>query len=233
MKLLKKNILIFHVLTFVLTQTIPAKTFAQQSKRLFGLTFSAAHGFPQLDGTYTGSGIWDPIGLYSNYKGGFGAQVGGVFQYKLNKKLGFRTGIGIEWRNYSFVNLDFPDDSIHRHQVYLINVPILLQYWPKKGFALELGAETNMAFKQKIDETRASEFTPTINHTEFLINFGMQFRVYGNSYLGVSARWALAPFARYVGDFGGPYRRDYYTENLVMLHRGLYVSYFYLFNALK
>jgi hypothetical protein len=149
-----------------------------------------------------------------------------------NKKVGLRTGLNAEWRNYryastgSFGVIDNPKE--YYHNFYLLNIPAIFQIKPTRGFAVEIGPEFNMAFAQSLEESQNALVEPAIFKPEVLANVGIQFMLAGNSYIGINARWALAPLGTYEGTFG--FANQYSTNNMKFLHRGISVSYYYIFN---
>lgn len=198
---------------------------AQNQKLAFGLTSSLNYGFPQIEATATDQlGFTAPYN--SLYSAGFGSSLGGVVIVPFGKKTGLRTGLGIEWRNYRYGGSAEPKE--YYHNFILVNLPVLFQLKPARGFTIELGPEFNMAIAQNLEQSQIALVEPDIFKPEVLANLGIQFRLAGNSYLGLNAQWGLTALGTFSGTFGQS--NEYTTDNMRFLHRGVSLSYYYLFD---
>lgn len=211
-------ITILSVLSFVSSN-------GQMNKLSFGLFGSLNYGFPQIEATATDQlGFTAPYN--SLYSAGFGANIGGVLIVPFSKNTGLRTGLGVEWRNYRYGGSADPKE--YYHNFILLNLPALFQLKPGRGrFAIELGPEFNMAIAQNLEQSQSALAEPDVFKPEVLANLGIQFRLAGNSYLGLNARWGLTALGTYSGVFGSS--DQFTTDDMRFLHRGVSLTYYYIF----
>lgn len=198
--------------------------FGQSNSVNLGVHFNLSYGFPQIDATVTDQGGFN-TGFNSLYSAGFGVSLGGVVIVPFGKKAGLRTGLGVEWRNYRYGGSAEPKE--YSHNFVLLNLPALFQLKPTRGFTIEFGPEFNMAIAQNLEQSQIALVEPDIIKPEVLANLGIQFRLAGNSYLGLNARWALTALGTYSGTFGQS--EQFTTNNMRFLHRGLSLTYYYIF----
>jgi hypothetical protein len=227
-----RNLSIFSCsLLWALCFICSSQAWAQNSNTLqFGFIGSVNYGSPQIEATIT-----DQLGYVTEYNSlysaGFGASLGGMVLVPLGKKTGLRTGLGAEWRNYRYASTGSfgttDNAKEYYHNFYLLNIPALFQIKPTQGFAIELGPELNMAFAQNLEQSPNALVEPDIFKPEVLANLGIQFRLAGNSYLGLNARWGLTALGTYSGTFGQS--NEYTTSNMKFLHRGVSLTYYYIF----
>jgi hypothetical protein len=84
-----------------------------------------------------------------------------------------------------------------------------------------------MAFAQSLEQSPNALVEPDIFKPEVLANVGIRFRLAGNSYLGLNARWGLTALGTYSGTFGQS--DEYTTSDMKFLHRGVSLTYYYIF----
>ena len=208
----------------LITSGILLTSLAQTQKTSFGLTASLTYGFPQIEATATDQlGFTAPYN--SLYSAGFGASLGGVVLVPFGKKTGLLTGLCAEWRNYRYGGSAEPKE--YSHNFILVNLPVLFQFKPTRGFTIEFGPEFNMAVAQNLEQSQIALVEPDIFKPEVLANLGIQFRLAGNSYLGLNARWGLTALGTYSGVFGPS--DQFTTDDMRFLHRGVSLTYYYIF----
>lgn len=209
----------------ILAISLSTESNAQPKSVTWGITASLNYGFPQIEATATDQlGFTAPYN--SLYSAGFGSSLGGVVIVPFGKKTGLRTGLGAEWRNYRYGGSAEPKE--YSHNFILVNLPALFQLKPTRGFTIEIGPEFNMAVAQNLEQSQIALVEPDIFKPEVLANLGIQFRLAGNSYLGLNARWGLTALGTFSGTFGQS--NEYTTDDMRFLHRGVSLSYYYLFD---
>jgi hypothetical protein len=218
-------------LGMVFTVLLMLQAQAQKKSYHFGINAALNYGYPQIDAALRNAQFFE-IGYVSNYSAGFGLQIGGIFNWRFGKKAGLRTGLGAEWRSYTYEDIrpwilgiqENPES--YNHRVFLMNVPVLFQYWVTKSLAIEIGPEFNFALAQNIEDVNAAGAEPDLTLPSVVVNLGIPFRIARNSYLSLNARWGITSFASYQGPLEDGIG---YADRMEFWHRGLSLNYYYVF----
>jgi hypothetical protein len=96
---LKKSPTILVFFALLLSVFVLEAQIEQPNSIKFGITTSLNYGYPQIEAIVIDRDCYT-YQYNSKYSAGLGAQLVGVCNYTFSKKLGIRTGMGLEWPNH-------------------------------------------------------------------------------------------------------------------------------------